>query len=548
MKQKIFVLLFVTILFVAAVLRLYKITEIPPGVNRDEASIGYTAYSLLLTVKDEYGRFLPLSFQSFGDWKLPFYMYTVVPFISLFGLSELAVRLPSALFGVASVFATFYLVKNLTSNRTISLIAMALVAISPWSLHLSRVESEANTAAMFVILGVLFFLSATLGKAKRIIPSFLFFALTYYTYAGNHVFTTLFLLVLIILFWKNVPRTVSTIIGASIFSILFLIIVYATFFQASKTKLSGISIFGDPAVVHSDIEIPRNEHSNPQSIFTRLVHNRVVFAVERFSQNYLNAFSPQFLFVSGGTNKAHNIEGFGNMYIVEAPFLLLGIFSLALAKKSKEKKLMFAWLLLAPIAASITKDAPHTNRMFAVFPMLQVFTAFGIYYAYEILRRYGRAILFMGIIVGGTSFLLNILLYIDQYYTHFPRNEIANWGNGYKQLGSILENKNFEKKHVIVSQPQYSPYIFLLFYQQYNPKVYQNQAVRYEPTPDGFYHVKSFGRYEFRPIDWLKDTKLRNTILVANPSEVPSDIRKSNAAFIVSLPNGDIQFIGIETK
>ncbi len=54
------VLIFLIIIFVAFFLRFYKIADIPPGVNRDEASIGYTAYSLLNTGKDEYGRVFPL--------------------------------------------------------------------------------------------------------------------------------------------------------------------------------------------------------------------------------------------------------------------------------------------------------------------------------------------------------------------------------------------------------------------------------------------------------------------------------------------------------
>lgn len=547
MKQKISLIFFITILLTAAVLRLYKITEIPRSVNRDEASIGYTAYSLLLTGKDEYGQVLPLSFQSFGDWKLPFYIYTVVPFISLFGLQEAAVRLPSALFGIASVFATYFLIKKLTGNRILSLLTMALAAISPWSLHLSRVESESNTAVFFVILGALFFLHAIKDNAKFIIPSFFFFALTYYIYAGSHIFTTLFLLSLVILYWKHIPKTATTVIGVSIFSTLFFIIVYATFFQASKTKLSGISIFGDPAIVHADIEMPRNEHLSPQGLFARIVHNRVVFALERVSQNYLNAFSPQFLFISGGTNRAHNIEGFGNMYLVEAPFLLLGIFILATAKKSKEKYLIFFWLLLAPIAASITKDAPHTNRMFAIFPILQLFTAFGIYNTLQWLQKFGKLVHIGGTFAVSMLFLLNVFLYLDRYYIHFPRNEADRWGLGYKTLNTILSTAQFANKKVVITHPEYSPYIFLLFYSKYDPKRYQTEAVRYPATPDGFYHVRSFSRFAFRSIDWETDLKRSNTILVADPLEIPQDAKK-NAAFIVSLPNGEIQFIGVETK
>ena len=145
--------IFFIILFIASFLSIYRINQIPPGVNRDEASIGYTAYSILKTGRDEYGRLFPLSFQSFGDWKLPFYIYTVVPFVSVFGLTELAVRLPSVIFGIASVGLTFFLIRLLFKNNVLAFTAMILIAISPWHLHLSRVESESNTAVFFIILG-----------------------------------------------------------------------------------------------------------------------------------------------------------------------------------------------------------------------------------------------------------------------------------------------------------------------------------------------------------------------------------------------------------
>src|SRR3989344_6015585 len=141
-KHKLFLLF---IILLAAFLRLYKLTDVHPGVNRDEASIGYTAYSLLATGKDEYGRSFPLSFESFGDWKLPFYIYITVPFVKVFGLNELSVRLPSALAGIATVFLTYFLVLELFLKleiRNLKLPAIALfsallLAISPWHLHLS---------------------------------------------------------------------------------------------------------------------------------------------------------------------------------------------------------------------------------------------------------------------------------------------------------------------------------------------------------------------------------------------------------------------------
>ncbi|MDO8621137.1 MAG: glycosyltransferase family 39 protein [Candidatus Levybacteria bacterium] len=545
--SKKFIFLFVAILVLAAFLRLYRLNSIPPGVNQDEASIGYTAYSILHTGRDEYGRLFPLSFQSFGDWKLPVYIYSVVPFVSLLGLSELAVRLPSALVGIISVGLTFFLVRLLFKNNLLAFLTMFLIAIAPWHLHLSRVESESNTAVLFIILGMICFLKSLKAKHWLIIPSAFFFALTYFTYAGNHVFTTLLVLGLLFIYRSEIKITKISIIAAVIFLGMSSFIFSQTLFGADATKISGIGIFGDPSVVHAQIELPRLEHNNPNSFFARLTHNRVVFGLERFGQNYMNAFSGQFLFVSGGTNKAHNIANFGNMYLVEAPFLFLGLIYLIVLKKGKEKYLVVLWFFIAPIAASITKDAPHTNRMFAIFPILPLVVAFGLSWAVtEIIDKPWRK---LAVVIIAIFFLLNVAIYIDRYYAHFPRDEAQNWGLGYKELNLLLSKPEFSSQKVIMARPQYEPYVYLLFYSIYNPSLYQKQAVRYPPTEDKFVHVKSFGRYEFRPIDWGKDLGLPNTFLVDWSTNIPSSLTSGyKQKFEVSLPNSQQMFTVIETQ
>ena len=551
------VFIFLAIIILAAVLRFYKITEIPPGINRDEGSIGYTAYSLLKTGMDEYGRAFPVSFESFGDWKLPFYIYTVVPFVSLFGLSELAVRFPSALFGTATVGLSYFLIHELTrkistriDTNILGLLTAFLVAISPWHLHLSRVESESNTAVFFVVLGVLLFLKSIKNLSWLIIPSLVCFALTYFIYAGNYIFTTLLVVGIFLIYRQTIPKTKYLFIGVTIFFLFSGFIWFNTFF-GNQTKVSGINIFGDPSVVHAKIEIPRNEHNNPNSLFTRLVHNRIIFGLERFGQNYLNSFSPDFLFIKGGENKAHNIASFGNMYLSEAPFLVLGLIFLIITKKTKEIMLILLWFFISPIAASITKDAPHTNRMFAVFPILSLVTALGFVKFKDLLNSWLKnKLLYKNsvLLIIFALFMLNILVYMDRYYVHFPRNEAVSWGIGYKALTEALAKDPYASKQVIMTHPEFSHYIFLLFYSKYNPSEYQKIAVRYPPTEDGFVHVKSFDRFEFRDINWGEDIKISNRLLIDNPSKIPKSLKNSFQSQVIGLPNGKTMFTIIETR
>jgi len=530
--------LLIAIIIIAAVLRLYRINEIPPGVNRDEAAIGYTAYSLMTTGRDEYGKSLPLSFESFGDWKLPLYIYTTIPFVKVFGLSELSVRLPSALAGTVTVAALYYLSLLLFSSQTVALTAAAVLAINPWHIHISRVESEAIVAVMLSVLGLIAFLHSL---KKRSLPwmflSSVLFALTYYTYHGNHVTTSLILAALAIIYGKDISKVkrwwTPVLLGAGM-----TVAILAVTVSADRTKIGGISIFGDPFVVHERIELPRTRHDNPSSLIARVAHNRVTYAIKTVTENYMKSYGPEFLFIKGGGNSAHNIGGFGNLYPIEAPLLLLGIFWLLINHRIKNYRIILWWIILSGIAPAITKDAPHTNRMLMVVPAFAIAISGGLHLIVQFTHRYTYRLIFLFVVIG---YLFSAAVYLDRYYTHFPKEEAANWGLPYKRLASILFSPEYMDKPVIMTEPETSRYIYLLFYSGYDPARYQNESMRLPVSADGFTDVSGFGRFSFRPIDWQADASRKDTLLVVDTDELPASRAPMTVAEI-RLPDGTPKF------
>src|SRR6266852_41358 len=93
-------LILIFIIIIAATLRLWQLGSVPPSPDWDEAALGYNAYAILHTGKDEYGKFLPIVLRSFDDYKPALYAYLVIPSVQIFGLNLFAVRFPSAVFGV----------------------------------------------------------------------------------------------------------------------------------------------------------------------------------------------------------------------------------------------------------------------------------------------------------------------------------------------------------------------------------------------------------------------------------------------------------------
>lgn len=536
-------LILLTIVVLAAILRLYKITDIPPGVNRDEASIGVTAYSLMKTGRDEYGRLFPLSFESFGDWKLPLYIYTTIPFVKIFGLSELAIRLPSALAGIASVAGIYFLTYLLFASETVGLLAALSLSLMPWHIHISRVESEAIVAVLFTIFGSICFLKAIKTQSLgRLILSAVLFGATYYTYHGNHVFTSLLLMGLLGIYRDDIikiPRWWAA-AGTGLFAVL---IILSVTFTADHTKIGGISIFGDPTIIHNQIELPRLVHDNPDSFPARLIHNRFIYAVITVSQNYLKSYGPDFLFTRGGGNKAHNIQGYGNLHPIDALFLVLGGGFFIGAVQKKSAKFILWWIAIGGIAAAITKDAPHSNRMLAVVPSLAIAIAAGTSMLYKRVPARMNNALIVAILLAYTGAMA---YYLDLYFAHFPKNESANWGYAYQQLTPVLMAPANAKKNVIMTHPQTSPYIFILFYSGYSPGDYQKEAKRYPISSDGFTDVSGFDRFSFRGIDWGRDLTLPSTLLVVPADEAPKEL-SSKVISTISLPNGSAQFVVIDT-
>ena len=104
--------LFLFFLF-GSILRFIWLDKYPVGFTPDEAAQGYTAYSILKTGRDEWGKRFPLNPRSFGDFKPPLQTYLMIPSVAVFGLNEFAVRFPNALLSSLAIIGVFLLAKEL---------------------------------------------------------------------------------------------------------------------------------------------------------------------------------------------------------------------------------------------------------------------------------------------------------------------------------------------------------------------------------------------------------------------------------------------------
>lgn len=528
MIRRYFILFF--IIFLGFALRVWNVETIPPGLNRDEASIGYTAYSLLLTAKDEYGKFLPLSVKSFGDWKLPLYIYLDILPVHFFSLSEFSVRFPSLFFGTLTIPFVYFIVVELFRDRKnarfLGLIAAFLFTLSPWHIHFSRVASEANISVFFISVGFFLFLKG-IRSSIFLLFSALLFSGSLYTYHGNHVFTPIFVVGLLIILWRFKAKRKAFFLFLLPFALSSFLIYKETIFSADTTKIAGLASFSDEFLVYNNVVLPRLDHSQSFAIITKIYHNKLTFLIENFINGYVRSFSSDFLFIRGGENLQHNIPNFGNLYIWEIPFLIFGIYFL-FKKQMRWRFFLLFWLLIAPIPAAITKDAPHSARMLSLLPLPHILSAigFGEFVSLFSYKAFQRGITSMVLILLG----INFGLYLDRYFIHFPKVSETYWGGGYKELISSLSEIAPDYNEVIMDRPNYSPYIYFLFYQKTDPAKFRQEVIRYPEDKEGFQHVLKLSQRDklaFKPIHWAEDILVPDRLLVSWAESTPPSATKS---------------------
>ena len=266
-------LLLFLILLLASFLRFWRLGSYP-ALNADEAAIGYNAYSLIETGKDEHGNAWPIHFQSFNDYKPGLYFYLVLPFVKVLGLSELAVRIPGALFGVATVLVVYFLCRELFPDKKLEIgnwkleigeFAALFLAISPWHIHFSRGGWEVNVATFFISLGLLLYLKG-LKNPNYYALCTISFVLSLYTYHAARVVVPLLVIGLGLIYRKEIRPDIKSFIISGIAA---LILLAPLGFDIAKgevgSRVAGVGLFADPGPL-SRINEQRGEHQDQAAL------------------------------------------------------------------------------------------------------------------------------------------------------------------------------------------------------------------------------------------------------------------------------------------
>lgn len=460
-----------------AILRLAFLGELPSGFFRDEAALGYNAYSIWQTGRDEYGKFLPVVFRSFEVFFLPAYVYLSAPLVGLLGPSELSVRLLSGLSGVALLYLAYLIASEIWGKKA-GIFAVLFLAISPWHIFYSRGAFEGNLALTLFAAGFYFWIKFLKEqKPANFAASVFAFTLSMYSYQAERLVVPLFALVALFFSREMIWKAKKKILLPSVLTFVFLLpLLLFWFSEGGLSRAYNVSIFSNGAA-------------------TPLQTGRQVTSL------YLSYFSPRNLFVEGDYDRQRSVENASVFYAFLLPLMLVGAWRV-FQRRGLGDKLLLAWVFIAPLPAAFTGDPFHTYRSLLLYLPLTLFAGAG---AAQVYKRVGRKALFSSGLLLFTVGSLVLFLFNYVYITQSTRAK--DWDYGYRELVSYLETLPKENK-ITIDDPKTQSYIHYLFFTKIPPAIYQSEVSALGPI-DEYYYADSedhkpykVGNIEFREVDW----------------------------------------------
>jgi hypothetical protein len=227
---------------------------------------------------------------------------------------------------------------------------------------------------------------------------------------------------------------------------------------------------------------------------------------------YFDYFLPYFHFQTGDKELMHQVPGTGNSYPFLSVFFYLGILICILGQfrvvkikwvDPKTYSLLLAWLLLFPVAASLTRDRNMVLRVVHGLPLVVIFSTLILAYLWQYLKK---TYILISITV---IFLLGILSFgkfMKFYFTQYPDLVFKQFQYGIDQYSNFLIKNEARFDKVIIDSSINQPYIYYLFFSSLDPKKINYQNPRLS-SPKYVFDTVSEGMIDKLPVIYTVEYK-----------------------------------------
>ncbi len=418
-------------------LRVYKLDKNPIGFFCDEATTGYNAYTILNTGKDETGTWFPIFFKSL-EYGPPIALYSTVPFVAIFGLTEIAVRLQAVFFGIGSIIS-LYLLGTILFSKKVGLWSAFSAATLPWLIHYNRVGFDYNCYVFFYILS-LYILIRQIKNNNNLLPGFLLFGFSLYTYQPARLILPLSLFLILFVFRKKIA-------------------------QQKKQLILGVLIFVFVALplLTNMFEGPGIQRFNQISIFSQKLPLKETFLLSL--DNYVSQVSPTFfLFGEKTFITRHFIKGLNPFLYISIPFIILGLILLLLNIKKTSSQIILLLLSIYPLGAALVASGPFTGRTIIGAPLFSLIIGYGISSYLELFKhKLTKTLSSLAIIL---LIFLNLIQFLFFYFGRYPLLSADFWGwqYGAKDIVGYFVKNESQYDQLIMAPEFNAPEIFFKFY------------------------------------------------------------------------------------
>ncbi len=503
MNAKTFIITLVSIVVFGSIIRFVALDQYPPQLNRDEAALALNARLIAQTGFDEWHHHLPLQFQSFGDYKLPGYIY-LLSGLFLIHTSDVVVRLPSALAGMGIVITLLFWAQNVLKfplSRASKIVLLLSISLSPFAMFYSRMAWEANLS-LFLMLSALTLLHSQKPTLHKDLLALLIYFAAILTY--NSAYILLPFIAFSVVLSRGINKYRFWLLPLASFLVIFTI--SSLILMSNNSQKSGILIFSDGAILDT---YPKYRQSFP-NVLRPVVGNKYVYFSQIAATHYLQTFSPYFLITHGGQHPWHSILGKGHIFYSTYVLFLIGVMTQLskaiyfLKMRHKWKKLStrsiipFFLLIVSPLPSIFTTDAPHATRSLFTFIMIIVFSAIGGQHLLSTAAKHSfqlrKAVI---------TILLGLLIfeganYLNSYFIVWPHQFSPDFQLGLKQkiTDEVLQPR--DGNIGILDTGEYV-YASVAWYARLQPQLFFDTIERSGPSVAGLYTVTRVGKYYFIP-------------------------------------------------
>lgn len=467
--------LFWLIIIIAILVRIFAWPNALKEVNCDEAMTAINARAIVQTGMDIYKTSYPVyleAWQYTGQSVMLVYLMAIS--IKLLGATLVAVRLPLLLISILSLFVAYDFTKRVTKNKTIALIVLALLAISPWHIMQARWSLDCNLFPHFMLLSIyLLYLGLRTPKRKWMYASMISFALTMYTYGLAVYVVPLFLLIMAIYLMVTKEMTIKELL---ICILLYMIVTFPIILMyiTNLFKLGNIQL--------GPITIQYFEQN-------QRLRDMLIFSTDRLGQFWKNIDKLVHVLVLQYDRLEWNASyGYGVIYVFSIIFTVIG--SIEWNRKNPEqdklaKLVMDLWIVLSLILGMVINNT-NINKLNVLWYPFMMLTGYGIYQVYEIMKK--KKIVVYGIII---LYSISFILFQYNYYTkQIAKIESSTfWSEGLNQAVIFAQSSD---KEVINLDTKIT--------EKGSGRVFLNYVIQFNET-----HAK---RYELRNIEQLNENKV----------------------------------------